>query len=59
MKYRIHEEIEHEVEADSAQAALDAWLEQGTEAPGYAFIAVHERDVLDTNGNPQEFEDPL
>lgn len=56
-KFRIYEEIEIEVEADSAQQALEAWLREGENAPGYT-LRVHERDVYDEHGNWCEVEEP-
>jgi hypothetical protein len=49
-KFTIQETISFEVEADTAQEALDAWLQQGDKAPGYSFISVDEREVTDEDG---------
>jgi hypothetical protein len=55
VKFRIHERVEWEVDAPSAQEALDQFLSDGADA--HTFIAVHERHVTDEQGNEQEVED--
>lgn len=43
MKVVITETIEFEVEADSVEDGVEAWLTEGESAKGYAFLAVTER----------------
>lgn len=43
-KWIIEEQIQIQIEAESAEAAVEAWIEKGEDAPGYAFVGVIERD---------------
>jgi hypothetical protein len=52
----IREHVEYTVEAESAQEALDRWLNEGDEAVKYT--AVEDRDVFDTNYAPCEVQEP-
>lgn len=62
-KFKIHEEITeiHTVEADTAQEALEIWLNSGTDADCVADeleLSVNERWVEDEDGNTCETEEP-
>ena len=57
-EYTITETIGFVVKGDSAQDALDAWLNEGEGAEGYAFCEVSEREVFDAQGQPCEVEEP-
>jgi hypothetical protein len=55
MKYTISETADYEVEAGSAQGALDRFL--NTKNIGEFDCTVHEREVFDANGEQAEVED--
>jgi hypothetical protein len=62
-KFTIIEQLteRREVEADTAQEALEIWLTHGTEHPGVADeyeVSVEERWVESERGNPCDTEEP-
>lgn len=58
MIWTIQEHITFKIEADTAQDALDDWLNNGEQANGYAFQEVGERAVFHEDGTEAEVEEP-
>lgn len=60
-KFTIIETVEEhrDVEADTAQEALERWLNEGQDAvSGRVYYEVKERHVEDADGNACETEEP-
>jgi hypothetical protein len=56
-EFIIEERIRFAVHGETAQEALDNWLNAGEDAPGYSFREVSDRHVEDEQGNVQDTEE--
>lgn len=57
MKFRVVEEVEYEIEADSLEEASELWLGSDESREEHiTFIGVHERDWFDTDGTPLDMD---
>ena len=55
--FRITETVVFEVEGDTPQDAMDAWLNDGEQAEGYAFCGVNDRSMHDAEGNDVDWSE--